>query len=243
MPAVPLAQLSIPPDLIGPLIFGLVFLGSWIWGGYKKAVKRREARRLKEAAYEGRAAPVEDRPGGVAAEPEPRRQAEPAVASAAGGTGGRGGGMSMRERIERARAEAAAGGRSDRPSTPGASAEGRPAPRRPRPQPQHQQQPQPQPQRQPQRPLPDFVVREEPARTVPVRRPPPPPPAPRPRPVARPRTEPAAAPKLRVVAVEQLAPAASIAVRGPLQRDDLRHAIVMAELLRSPVALRGPDER
>ena len=218
-----LGQVRISPDLIGPAIFVLIFVGSWVWNGYQKAVRKRQARAASEEA-QGRAMPERD---DREREPRARGRSEVARAEAPAAAGG----MSMRERIELARAEAAAGGRTPQRAS---AAQARPRPRL-QPQPHAQPRPQPRPQ----------VVR--PAGPTPAAPRPPRPAPPRPATAERAR---AASPQLsrasgpiQTVQLGGDADAPPPISTVPLDRESMRRAIVTMEILEPPVALRGPDRR
>ena len=232
----PLAQFRVPPDLIGPAIFAVIFLGTWIWNGYQKAVKRREVkRRAEEEAGERPPSRVDERveagsgrrgrpPTRAASDFEPSRSVA-AVAGSSSAAGPRPG-MSMRERIEAARAQAAAGGGGN-PGTRPSSRQAQPRPLRPAfagagasPRP---------------------LQRPEAAKPPVPRRPPP-------RPVAPTREQPrAASPSLsetkRPIEVQGLGAEAAGPVRLRFDRESARRAIVMMEVLGPPVSLRDRDGR
>ena len=236
-----LAQVGpIPSDLIGPLIFGAIFLGSWIWNGYKKTVKRRREKELREGLSGGagmdasaRTAPPPFEGAGSRTTPRraPGRSGPTPTAGAGRGGGGAGGGsagspaLSMRQRIERARAEAAAGGRQ--PASP--------APRSgPNPSSAPAARPAPAP-----RPRPAAAKRQEALRAAASAR--------RAKEQARVASPPLSRPSGPVGGkpaggVAEAAPAVVTIQDLRLDREAMRQAIVWSEILRPPVSLREPGE-
>lgn len=227
--ATTLAQVRIPPDLIGPLIFAVIFLSSWVWNAYKRGAQRRRQAMAREAAGIREADPRDAMEFNRSASVGPGRSSSSAPARAGGNLrptarpvgpqrpspAQTGAGMSMRERIERARAEAAADGRSGGSNRSSASSQ-QPQPFRPRPMPQ------PDPRRA----------------AAPI------PPAPPTRELPRVNAASLSTPAPAVNPVRTYGRMASASSLLPeLDAASMRKAIVTMEVLMPPVALRKADSR